>query len=70
LEFEIKGIEYKRRVKVDVINKGKVIKGQRLDILVEDQVFVELKAVTKVPDVALAQTLSYLKATGVPVPYR
>ena len=44
--------------------KGHVIKGQRLDILVAGQVVVELKSVAQLPEVAMAQVLSYLKATG------
>jgi GxxExxY protein len=46
-----------------VIYKGHVIKGQRIDLLVEDQVIVELKAVACLPEIATAQVLSYLKAT-------
>jgi len=49
---------------VDVHYKDIMIKGQRLDLLVECQVVVELKSVSQLPEVALAQTLSYLKATG------
>ncbi len=64
IEFELRVIKYKRQVEIDVVCKGNAIKGQRIDILVEDEVIVELKAVTKLPDVAMAQTLSYLKATG------
>jgi phosphoribosylformylglycinamidine synthase len=46
--------------------KGNVafIKGPRLDILVDRQVIVELKSIANLPEVALAQTLSYLRATG------
>ena len=47
-----------------MIYKEKVIKGQRLDILVEDEVIVEIKSLSKLPEVSTAQTLSYLKATG------
>jgi len=47
-----------------VIYKDKVIKGQRLDILVEGEVIVEIKSLSKLPEVSTAQTLSYLKATG------
>jgi GxxExxY protein len=36
----------------------------RVDILVAGQVIVELKSVSNLPDVATAQVLSYLKATG------
>ncbi len=63
-EFELLGISYERQIAIDVVYKGRVIKGQRLDLLVEQQVIVELKSVTQLPDVALAQVLSYLKATG------
>jgi GxxExxY protein len=51
-------------VSADIIYKGKVIKGQRIDLLVEDEVVVEIKSLSKMPEVALAQTLSYLKATN------
>ena len=44
--------------------KGRVIKGQRLDLLAEGEVVVELKAVATIPEVVTAQVLSYLKATG------
>ena len=64
IEFQLRGIPHKRQVEVDVHYKGHVIKGQRLDILVSGKVVVELKAVSSLPDVATAQVLSYLKATG------
>jgi len=63
-ELELRGIRAERQVEVDVIYKGKIIKGQKIDILVERHVVLELKAVSRLPDVATAQTLSYLKATG------
>ena len=40
-----------------------LIKGFKLDLLVEDEVVVELKAVQLPPKLALSQTISYLKAT-------
>jgi len=63
-EFELQGIEYQRQVAADIIYKGKVIKGQKIDLLVWDEVVVEIKSLSKMPEVALAQTLSYLKATN------
>lgn len=63
-ELELRGIVAQRQVKVGVIYKERVIQGQKLDLLVGRQVVVELKAVAKLPDVATAQALSYLKATG------
>jgi GxxExxY protein len=63
-EFDLRNIVYKRQVEIDVVYKGKIIKGQELDILVENEVIIELKSLMKVPEYAMAQTLSYLKATG------
>ncbi len=62
-EFDLRGIRYARQVEMDVVYKGRVIKGQRLDLLVENEVVVEIKAVTK-PNIELitAQVLSYLHA--------
>lgn len=63
-EFSLRGIAHQRQVAVDVIYKGVTIEGQRLDLLVQGEVVVELKSLSKLPDVAKAQLLSYLKATG------
>jgi len=63
-EFGLRGIVVQRQVEVEVIYKGVVIKGQKIDILVAGEVVVELKAISKLTAVATAQTLSYLKATG------
>ena len=63
-ELNLRGIRADRQVEVSVQYKGIVIKGQRLDLLVEERVVEELKSVSRVPEVAIAQVLSYLKATG------
>ena len=63
-EFTLQGITYKRQTPTDIVYKGKMIKGQRIDLLVEGEVVVEIKSLSKMPQVALAQTLSYLKATS------
>jgi GxxExxY protein len=64
MELEYRGLLCEREVEVDVAYKGRYIKGQRLDVLVEKEVIVELKSVRHVPEIAIAQVLSYLKATG------
>jgi len=64
VEFELRGLKYARQVGVDFQYKGRAIKGQKLDLLVEGQVIVELKSVTQLAGVATAQVLSYLKATA------
>lgn len=63
-EFELRNIAFQKQVEIDVIYKGKIIKGQRIDLLVEKEVIVELKSLSKVPEFAMAQLLSYLKATN------
>lgn len=63
-EFDLRGMKYERQVEVDVIYKGKVIKGQRLDLIVEGEVVVEIKSLARLPEVASAQIISYLRATG------
>jgi len=63
-EFGLRGLLFERQKPVDVIYKDIVITGQRLDLLVEGVLVVEIKSVIKLPDVAMAQTLSYLRATG------
>ncbi len=62
-EMELRSMPFERQVEVEVNYKGHIIKGQRLDILVDGQVVVEIKSVRNLPDVALAQVLSYLKVT-------
>lgn len=64
IELENRGILCEREVDVEVVFKGRSLKGQRLDVLVEKEVIVELKSVRHVPEIATAQVLSYLKATG------
>ena len=62
-EFSLRGIPFERQKELDVIYKDKVIKGQRLDLLVFCEVVVEIKSVRKLEDVFTAQVLSYLKST-------
>ena len=63
-EFELQGIRYHRQVPTDIVYKGREIKGLKLDLLVENEVVVELKAVSTPRNVVLSQTISYLKATN------
>ena len=57
-------IGFERQHEVNITYKGHDIQGQRIDILVEQEVVIELKSVSRLPEVAQAQTLSYLKATA------
>ena len=64
IELFMRGIKCERQVDVDVHYKKRIIKGQRLDMLVSGEVVVEIKSLKTLPETALAQVLSYLKATG------
>ena len=65
VEFELRGIRYERQKPLALEYKGRQI-GQEmlLDLLVEDKVVIELKAVEKLLSVHEAQLLTYLKLTG------
>ncbi len=64
VELSLRGMAVEYQKDFDVIYKGHTIKGLRIDLLVDSQVVVELKSVSNLPDVAMAQVLPNLKATG------
>jgi GxxExxY protein len=53
--------------KIEVFYDGVVVGDYVADILVENTVLLELKAVKQLDDVHMAQCLNYLKATGLQV---
>ena len=63
-ELRLRGLRFTRQKPVDVLYKGVVIKGQRIDLIVEDEVIIEIKSVSSLPEVVVAQVLSYLRVTG------
>ena len=64
-ELEERGLNVERQKSLPVIYKtNRIDCGYRLDLLVEDQVIVELKAVDHVKPIHQAQLLSYLKLSG------
>jgi GxxExxY protein len=64
-EVSLTGLAVKRQVPVPVFYKGrKVKKSLFIDLLVDDRVIVEVKAVEKYNPVYEAQLLTYLRLTG------
>jgi GxxExxY protein len=63
-EFERNNIKFKNQVTVPIVYKDKMLGEHRLDILVENEVIVELKAVDRIEPVFSAQVLSYLRLTN------
>ena len=66
-ELAIAGLSARRQVEVDVEYKGIVLRGQRLDLVVEGRVVVELKAINQLAEIHAAQLLSYLRAANMPL---
>jgi len=63
-ELRLRGMSVRQQVAVSVMYKDLVLDGQRLDLLVDPGVIVEIKAVEKLAPIHQAQLISYLKTTG------
>ena len=64
-ELDLRSIRYIRQLPLPVEYKGvKLDCGYRLDLLVEDQILVELKAVDQLQPIHDAQVLTYLRLGG------
>lgn len=64
-EISTRGLQVETEIPIPLTYKGIELDcGYRLDLLVEKRVIVELKAIEKVPPIAYAQLLSYLRLTG------
>jgi GxxExxY protein len=64
LELNARSIRFEREKKIDVRYKSWTIPGQRIDLVVEGLVLVEIKAVSKLIRIYERQVRSYLKTTG------
>jgi GxxExxY protein len=62
--LEHRGIAFQRQKEVHVYFEGVDLGVHRLDLVVEEQAILELKAVKAFEDIHFAQVRSYLKATG------
>ena len=62
-ELSLRGMSVRLQAQVSVFYKGIEIRGQRLDMVVDPGIVVELKAVERLAPIHEAQLLSYLKAT-------
>jgi GxxExxY protein len=64
-ELSKRGVKFERQKEISIVYDGLVFKeGLRLDVLVEDQIICELKAVDLVNPIWEAQLLTYLKLTN------
>jgi len=63
VEFRYLGMKAKAQVPIDVNYKGEIVGEYFADIVVEDKVILELKAVESLQKIHEAQLLNYLRAT-------
>lgn len=64
IEFRKRGILAEFQKEIDVFYEGELVGTHRLDILVNGELVVELKAVKALDDVHFAQVRSYLRAAN------
>lgn len=69
VELTERKLPFEREKSVTVLYKSVKIPGQRIDLIVEGCVIVELKAVANLHEIHEAKLISYLKTTGVRLGY-
>jgi GxxExxY protein len=65
-ELGLRGLNFERQKSLPLVYKGVSIEpGYRLDLLIENQLIVELKAIDKLAELHEVQVLTYLRLTGI-----
>ena len=67
LELVANGMRCDRQVLVPIHYRGELIARYRIDLIVEEQVIVEVKAVERLAPIHMAQILSYLRIKSLKV---
>lgn len=67
LELAGAGLKFEREKPIEVKYKSWSIPGQKIDLIVEELVLVEIKAVSRLKAIHRSQVISYLKTTKLPV---
>jgi len=67
VELKLRGLPFGREVPIGVLYKGYTVGRGFLDLLIDERLVVELKAVEELAPIHTAQLLSYLKATRLPL---
>ena len=62
IEMAKQGLSFQRELEMQIYYDGQEIGTRRVDFLVESKVMVEMKALTTLEDVHLAQAINYLEA--------
>lgn len=61
IEFELDKLQFVREQEMPIYYRERSIGSRRVDFFVENSIMVEIKAITKLEDVHLAQALNYLE---------
>ena len=64
VELTERGISFVQQAPVNVTYKGESVGDGRVDLMIDETVVVELKAVEELAPIHTAQVLSYLRASG------
>ena len=64
IELGERGLAYEFEKRVSIAYKGRSLATHKLDLIVEDCVVVEVKAVAQLEEIHAAQLVAYLRATG------
>lgn len=67
IEMHLAGLNFEREKEMQINYRGHEIGTRRVDFLVEGCIMVELKALTILEDVHLAQAMNYLEAYSIAI---
>ncbi|AWN17617.1 GxxExxY protein [Salinisphaera sp. LB1] len=66
VEFDVQRIDYDKQKRLTVTYRGKTVGAYVADLVIEDCLIVEIKALKSLTSVHEAQLMNYLRATGLP----
>lgn len=67
IEFRTNDLSYNREMEMEIFYEGHQIGTRRVDFFVEQSIMVELKAVSELNDLHLAQAMNYCQAYHLPI---
>jgi GxxExxY protein len=64
-EFHLRGLNFRRQVELPIVYKGiRLDCGYRIDLVVEEKVILELKAIEALAPIHETQLMTYLRLSG------
>jgi len=67
IEFRNNALDYNREMEMEIYYEGTQIGTRRVDFFVADTIMLELKAVSELNDLHLAQAMNYCQAYNLPI---